>query len=173
MAMATRWRMPPENWCGYCCSRSAAEAMPTRESTSIERARAAWRETRSCASTVSTICVSIDRTGLSVIIGSWKIIAMRLPRSARIRSGGAPTSSSPLNRMLPPATRPGGSIRPMIENPVTDLPDPDSPTSPSTWPRPRSNDTSATAGSTPSRVANSVRRLRTSSSGAVIAPASG
>ena len=24
------------------------------------------------------------RTGLSVIIGSWKIIAMRLPRSARI-----------------------------------------------------------------------------------------
>ncbi len=68
--------------------------------------------------------------------------------------------------MLPPAMRPGGSISPMIEKPVTDLPDPDSPTSPSTSPRARSNDTSATAGSTPSRVANSVRRLRTWSSGA-------
>jgi hypothetical protein len=42
--------------------------------------------TRSCACTVSIICVSIRRTGLSVIIGSWKIMAMRLPRSARISS---------------------------------------------------------------------------------------
>ncbi len=75
--------MPPENWCGYCASRLSGEAMPTRPSASTARCRACAFGTRSCASTVSTICVSTLSTGLSVIIGSWKIIAMRLPRSRR------------------------------------------------------------------------------------------
>ena len=47
------------------------------------RSRAALSETRSCARIASIICVSMRRTGFSVVIGSWKIIAMRLPRSAR------------------------------------------------------------------------------------------
>ena len=50
-------------------------------------------------------------------------------------AGTALTRSSPSKRIRPAAIRPGGSISPMIENPVTDLPDPDSPTSPSTSPR--------------------------------------
>ena len=41
----------------------------------------------------------------------------------------------PRSRMRPPTMRPGGSTRPMIEKPVTDLPQPDSPTRPSTSPR--------------------------------------
>ncbi len=53
----------------------------------------------------------------------------------------------------------------MMEKPVTDLPEPDSPTSPRMRPRPSENDTSSTAGSTPSRVKKWVRRLRTCSVG--------
>ena len=29
MAMTTRWRMPPESWCGYSFSRRAASGIPT------------------------------------------------------------------------------------------------------------------------------------------------
>jgi hypothetical protein len=42
----------------------------------------------------SIIWVSMRSTGLSVIIGSWKIIAMRLPRILRISSGARPNNSS-------------------------------------------------------------------------------
>ena len=38
--MATRWRMPPENWCGYAFRRSSGDGMPTWPSTSRARARA-------------------------------------------------------------------------------------------------------------------------------------
>ena len=50
----------------------------------------------------------------------------------------------------------------MIEKPVTDFPDPDSPTSPRIWPRLTLNDTSFTAFTTPARVKKCVWRLRTS-----------
>ena len=29
IAIITRWRMPPENWCGYWSSRPSASVMPT------------------------------------------------------------------------------------------------------------------------------------------------
>ena len=32
MAIITRWRSPPESWCGYCPSRLAAAVMPTLSS---------------------------------------------------------------------------------------------------------------------------------------------
>jgi hypothetical protein len=71
-------------------------------------------------------------TGLSVIIGSWKIIAMRSPRNRRIASSRRSSRFSPSRRTRPPTMRPGGSTSPMMEKPVTVLPDPDSPTSPRT-----------------------------------------
>ncbi|KAG1388053.1 hypothetical protein G6F59_016126 [Rhizopus arrhizus] len=47
MAIITRWRRPPDNWCGYCVSRCPADAMPTFSSSSMARSRAccfvAWR----------------------------------------------------------------------------------------------------------------------------------
>src|SRR5438067_12380434 len=64
--------------------------------------------------------------------------------------------------------RPGGSIRPMMASPVTDLPAPDSPTTPSTSPLAMSNETPSMARSTPRRVANSTRRLRTDNTGRVM-----
>ena len=40
MAIITRWRRPPDNWCGYCWSRSSGRGMPTRRSTSTARSSA-------------------------------------------------------------------------------------------------------------------------------------
>ena len=37
MAMATRWRIPPESWCGYCRSRCSGAGMPTDASSSTAR----------------------------------------------------------------------------------------------------------------------------------------
>jgi hypothetical protein len=68
-----------------------------------------------CVSTASTIWVSIRRTGFNVIMGSWKIIAMRLPRRRRHSRASRVERSRPFSRMLPPTMRPGASTSPMIE----------------------------------------------------------
>ena len=84
---AARWRSPRA---GACRRRTGADrraAAPRARGCRPGRAHRGQRaELRlaapsSCASTVSIICVSMRSTGFSVIIGSWKIIAMRLPRS--------------------------------------------------------------------------------------------
>ena len=103
-------------------------------------------------------------TGLSTLIGSWNTIAMRWPRKPRSVSRSSPTSSWPASLTEPATIRPGGSIRPRIESPVTLLPEPDSPTSPTTSPAATSNDTPSTAFTTPARVKKWVARSRTSSS---------
>ncbi len=54
-------------------------------------------------------------------------------------------------------------MSPMIESAVTDLPQPDSPTIPSVWPRSTEKLTPSTARTTPSRVKKCVCRSRTSS----------
>jgi hypothetical protein len=51
----------------------------------------------------SAIWRSIVCSGLSEVIGSWKTIAMRLPRTSRSLPSLAPTSSSPLKRIELPA----------------------------------------------------------------------
>ena len=38
MAIITRWRMPPDSWCGYSAAAGAGSAMPTRLSISTARA---------------------------------------------------------------------------------------------------------------------------------------
>ena len=37
IAIITRCRIPPENWCGYSPTRSLARGIPTRSSTSTAR----------------------------------------------------------------------------------------------------------------------------------------
>ena len=140
--------------------------MPTCTSASRQRARAAARETAAWAWMASIICVSTRNTGFSVAIGSWKIIAMRRPRTERQASALLPPRSWPSSRMRPPTCRPGGSIRPMIDRPVIDLPEPDSPTRPSTWPRRTVKETSCTARTTPCRVAKWVLKPCTCRTGA-------
>ena len=129
IAIITRWRMPPESWCGYCCRRRSPSVMPTSWSSSIARALA-------CASVIfrwmnsgSMICSPIERTGLSEVIGSWKIIEISRPRIARMSSAESLSRSRPSNSTRPWVTRPAGlASRPMIASDDTDLPQPNSPT---------------------------------------------
>src|SRR5881397_1437802 len=79
MAIIMRCRMPPLNWCGYCGSRRAGSGMPTMESSSASRARAAVGAIPRCVSSPSVIWRPIVSTGLSEVMGSWKIIAISLP----------------------------------------------------------------------------------------------
>src|SRR5262245_1585312 len=102
--------------------------------------------------------------GLSELIGSWKIIAMRSPRSARMRSAGSVRRSTPSNSTWPPAMRPGGcGTSPMIESALTLLPQPDSPTMPSVRPASSSKLTPSTARNSPASVAKCVLSSLTSS----------
>ena len=65
-------------------------------------------------------------TGLRLVIGSWKIIAILWPRSARIASIESVVSSRPSKRIEPPTMRPvSGAISRRIESAVTDLPHPE------------------------------------------------
>ena len=67
--------------------------------------------------------------GLSEVIGSWKIIASRLPRRSRRVSSGTSSRSMPSKRIEPETSAVLGS-RPMMASEVTLLPQPDSPTRP-------------------------------------------
>ena len=53
-AITTRWRMPPENWCGYPSMRFSGAGMPTSARRSIARFRAAEAERSVCVRIVST-----------------------------------------------------------------------------------------------------------------------
>ncbi len=85
------------------------------------------------ASTASAIWSPTRITGLRAVIGSWKIMAMREPRSWRMESSGnagrlrvAPFSE---NKISPEICAWGGRRR-MMAREVMDLPEPDSPTNP-------------------------------------------
>ena len=102
-------------------------------------------------------------TGLRLVIGSWKIMLMSLPRILRIAGSSSVSRSVPWKR-IEPAIRPGGSgIRRRIELAVTDLPQPLSPTTASVSPSPTWNETPSTARLTPSGVRKWVCRFSTSS----------
>ncbi len=86
------------------------------------------------------------RTGLSEVIGSWKIIARRSPRIASRWLSLAARMSVPSTTMEPDATRPTlGASSPITERAVRLLPQPDSPTRARVSPPDTENDTSRTA----------------------------
>ncbi len=92
-------------------------------------------------------------TGLSDVIGSWKIIEMSRPRMARISSSGSCSRSTPSSTTSPSTMRPGGSaISRISDSAVMLLPQPDSPTIASVSPRAIANDTPSTAFTVPLRV---------------------
>jgi hypothetical protein len=83
-------------------------------------------------------------TGLSAVIGSWKIMPMRLPRISHICASVSAVSSRPSKRMLPMISAFSGK-RPISAITVIVFPQPDSPTTPSVSPRSRLKLTSRTA----------------------------
>ncbi len=66
----------------------------------LDRARlGGLRRQRVCARIASTICWPIVWTGLSEVIGSWKIIDILPPRRLRRSSAERPSTSRPSNRI--------------------------------------------------------------------------
>ncbi len=115
--------------------------MPTAVSISTARALASAFETLRCRLTASISCAPILCTGFSDVIGSWKIIAASLPRTWRSSDLERLIRSRPSSIALPVIRTflPGRS--PISVRLVTDLPEPDSPTMPSTLPRSTENET--------------------------------
>ena len=129
MAIITRWRIPPDNWCGYWLSRLSGSVMPTSVSSSTARARAALSSMPRWMVSGSMIWRPILKTGLSEVIGSWKIMAISRPRTRRISSSDRVSSSLPSNLTLPAGMRAVASgSRRITASADTDLPEPDSPT---------------------------------------------
>ena len=94
---------------------------------------------------ISPTCFSMVCSGLSDVIGSWKIIEMRSPRMARML-GFVQLSGGPCPRTR---SRPSGARRTLgssrrIDSAETVLPEPDSPTSATVSPLAMLNDTPLT-----------------------------
>ena len=133
-------------------------------SISAARARASRRETPSCSRTVSPIWRPVVSTGLRLVIGSWKIMLISLPRIAR-KSRFFSDRRLRRSNCTSPMTLAGGSFRSRrIENAVTDLPQPDLPKRATVSPAPIEKERPSTARTVPSGVRNSVCRLCTSRS---------
>ena len=160
MAIITRWRIPPESWCGYSSTRWAGAGMPTRSRSSTARARASFLLRPWWRRSTSPICRPMVRTGFREVIGSWKIIAMSLPRIFPYALSSPPASSRVPSLIDPVMCAVGGS-RPMTAMEVTDLPQPDSPTTARTSPAARSNETWSTAWTVRASVRNETDRSRT------------
>ena len=133
VAIVTRWRMPPESSCGQDCRRLPASGIRTASSSSPQRLSACRRPMPSCSSSTCAICTPILRYGFSEVIGSWNIIAIRLPRIPRRSRSAIPINSRPSNRALP-LLRPLSANSPMRLSTDWLLPEPDSPTMPSVLP---------------------------------------
>ena len=117
------------------------------------------------------------KVGLREVIGSWKIMPMRSPRTSRI-------ARSPSVEQVPPVEHDAAGVDPaggsgssrMIASAVTHLPQPDSPTRPTISPASSVNDTSSTTRTGPSSVRNDTVGIdleRSGGSDGVAAPRAG
>src|SRR2546423_7019066 len=114
-----------------------------------------------CALMASPSWNPIFSTGFSDVIGSWKMIAIWLPRTRRRSFFESFRRSRPWNIASPLMILPGGcGIRPRIDIVLTLLPEPDSPTIPSVSPGYTSYVTPSTAWTTPSSVVKWTARSR-------------
>ena len=90
IAIITRWRIPPESWCGYSSTR-ATRVGDVHEVEQLDRprSRAAARESPCARAATSPICGRPRNTGLSEVIGSWKTNEILRPRTVRRCEPGA------------------------------------------------------------------------------------
>ena len=103
-----------------------ASGMRTRESNSFARSSARVQVRPRCSRAGSATCSPTVRAGLSEDIGSWKIIAIRLPRMRRMPASSSRNRSSPSKIASPLSIRPGGEGMSRIsESAVTLLPEPE------------------------------------------------
>ena len=134
-AIITRWRMPPENSCGYCFARFGdADAL---EQLADARLRAGVPG--SCSSIASAIWRPTRMTGSSAFIAPWKTIDTVFQRMSRqprsVRRWTCITPRVELTSIVPSARCRFCGSRPSSASAVVVLPQPDSPASPSASPR--------------------------------------
>src|SRR5215468_1905958 len=151
---------------------------PTVMSRASRRPSLAFCQRWLCSRIASMIWSPTVCTGLKAAIGSCGISAISPPRMSRITAprGGswamsmtspsAPFDDVRRKRISPAVMRPGLSTSCRIARMVTLLPQPDSPTTPSTWPGMTSKLVPSTARTRPSSRANETLRSRTESRGA-------
>ncbi len=163
MAIITRCAIPPDSACGKASRRRTGSGMPTIRSSSAARSRAARRFMLRCSSSTSPSCMPTLKTGFRLLVGCWKIMLIRLPRSFRISLSRRVSRSRPSKRTEPAVTLPGGAMRRITDRLVTLFPQPDSPTRPRISPRSTWKSTPVTARTTPSGVRKLVSRPSTSS----------
>ena len=155
MAITTRWRMPPDNSCGYWFSRRSGSGMRTCFISSSARALASSLDIPMWTRSPSVSCLPTVKTGFSAVIGAWKIMPISLPRIVFIRSGAAVARSSSWPSLRSKIIRPPAIVPPpystsrMSESEDSDLPDPDSPTTATVSPGRIENDTSSTPTTVP------------------------
>jgi hypothetical protein len=159
IAIITRWRIPPESWCGYSSMRRSGSGMPTSSSISIARSRAAFLLRPWCSRSDSDDLVAHLEDGVQ---RRHRLLEDHRDVVAADRPHAAPRSPSP----DPPRRRRSGKgcfepildlarrrgISRITESDVTDLPLPDSPTIPSVSPGLTWNETPSTARATPASV---------------------
>src|SRR5437867_2156261 len=160
IAIITRWRIPPENSCGY--SSFLAGLIPTSSRSSTTRPCASSKDMLSCNAIASAICQLTRLTGLRAFIAPWKTIAMCFQRIFRISDSLIVARSFPEYRMWPSTIRPFFGSRRMIDSAVVVFPQPLSPASPRLSPFSSVHETSSTARTVPERVSKYVLRWSTS-----------
>ena len=165
IAIMTRWRIPPDISCGYCLTRRSGLLIPTALSDSTAFSQAAFFDRPWWRMTASAIWSPTVKTGLRLVIGSWKIIAMSLPRTWRISSSESASRSRPSNRISPVGISAGGmSMQPHDRQRGHALAAAGLADEPERLARPGSrSSTPSTARTTPSMTWKYVRRSRTSS----------
>ena len=142
--------------------------MRTRFSISTAARGASVRVAPPWRTSTSAICRPTLRIGFSAVRGFWKIIESSRPRcSARSRSESARRSVPP-NRARPEVTLPAGSRMPMTAKAVTDLPEPDSPTSATVSPLSTLKPIWSSTFTVPERVRNSTERSSTARAGTAV-----
>ena len=166
MAIMTRWRMPPESWCGYSCRRCSGDGQP-HELEQLERPVARGRRDRRARGRAPPRR-SARRSASS---GSATATGPGRPSRCPRRGGGASpcrtARAAPGPRSAPsPTTVAVAGSRPMIARELTVLPEPDSPMSASVRPTvERVAEAVDGADACARRGRKSTRRSRTSSSG--------
>ena len=119
-----------------------------------------WRAT-------SASCPPIRRVGLNDVIGSWNTIASEVPSRCRCAFVSAVRRSVPSSSRRDASTRPGSPTRRETASAVRDLPEPDSPTTPTASPRRTAKEIPRTGRIGPAGPGKVTSRSRTSSTRSV------
>ena len=101
MAIITRWRIPPESWWGYCAATTSGLGIFTSARSSMAFLAASCLLMPWWIIKGSLICLLTVNTGFRLVMGSWKMTEMALPRILYISLRESLVSSLPSKKISP------------------------------------------------------------------------